>query len=85
MTVKELIEELKTYDQNKRVVVDGYEGGYDDISPLHIKDIELCLFYYSEGYYGDHGEWDSDLIDETLHTRAEAVLIARYPVKEGGE
>jgi hypothetical protein len=30
MTVAELIEHLKQFDPNMRVVVDGYEGGFDD-------------------------------------------------------
>lgn len=31
MTVKELIEELEKWDSSLLVVVQGYEGGYDDI------------------------------------------------------
>jgi hypothetical protein len=34
MTVKELIEKLSTEDQNKRVVVDGYELGYDELHSI---------------------------------------------------
>lgn len=30
MTVRELIEELSAYEQDARVVVDGYEGGFDE-------------------------------------------------------
>jgi len=30
MTVKELIEELKKYPGDARVLVEGYENGYDD-------------------------------------------------------
>lgn len=33
MTVSELIETLKTSSGDLRVVVNGYEEGYDDLSP----------------------------------------------------
>ena len=33
MNVKELIEKLGEYPQDMRVVVQGYESGYEDISP----------------------------------------------------
>jgi hypothetical protein len=34
MKVHELIERLATYDPNARVVVTGYEDGYDDIDEI---------------------------------------------------
>ena len=36
MTVSELIELLKTHSADLRVVVNGYEDGYDDLSPEQI-------------------------------------------------
>ena len=36
MTVKELMEFLEKYPDDLRVVVNGYEDGYDDISPNRI-------------------------------------------------
>lgn len=36
MTVKELMELLKKYPDDLRVVVNGYEDGYDDLSPNRI-------------------------------------------------
>ena len=33
MTVKELVELLGKYPDDLRVVVNGYEDGYDDLSP----------------------------------------------------
>ena len=36
MTVKELMELLEKYPDDLRVVVNGYEDGYDDISPERI-------------------------------------------------
>ena len=38
MTVRELMEILETYPQDVRVVVSGYEDGYDDLSPRQISE-----------------------------------------------
>lgn len=57
MTVKELIEELKKYPPETRVVVDGYEGGYDDVASL--KNASLVLDAYVVDWYGPHAEESS--------------------------
>lgn len=36
MTVKELMQMLESYPQDLRVVVSGYEDGYDNIAPERI-------------------------------------------------
>ena len=36
MTVEELIQLLETYPPDLRVVVNGYEEGYDDLSPEQV-------------------------------------------------
>ena len=61
MTVAELIEKLSQIeDQNLRVMVKGYEGGYDDLvigngdqdnTPAIIK---IALDVNNEWYYGRH-------------------------------
>ncbi len=43
MTVKELVELLGKYPDNLRVVVNGYEDGYDDLSPERISVIKIQL------------------------------------------
>ncbi|RZD18995.1 MAG: hypothetical protein EVG15_02515 [Candidatus Acididesulfobacter diazotrophicus] len=50
----ELIKELKKYPPETRVVIPGYEGGYDDIKEL--KEISLVLDCYIPDYYGRHEE-----------------------------
>ena len=52
MTIKELIELLVQYPQEARVVVAGYEGGYNDIA--NINPIPLQLNVHKEWYYGQH-------------------------------
>lgn len=41
MKVKELIEALGTFDPELKVVVDGYEGGYDDLDVPEIVGIKI--------------------------------------------
>ena len=53
MTVSELIEMLKNYPGDMRVIVNGYEGGYNDPS---VKT-EPVVFDYNDAdkwYYGSH-------------------------------
>lgn len=55
MTIKELIEKLKEFDQDMPVVVNGYEGGFDNpvISTERIKFFDKKG---SEWYFGQHEE-----------------------------
>ena len=52
MTVKELIEQLQTLNQDSRVFVRGYEAGYDDINV--VKASRIVLNVNSVWYYGKH-------------------------------
>jgi hypothetical protein len=69
MTVRELIKLLQAYSGDIRVVVAGYEGGYNDIS--HGELIELNLNVNDAWYSGPHARPDDDAKgDETaLHIR----------------
>jgi hypothetical protein len=53
MTIAELIEELKKYPQDTRVVIRGYEGGVNDVD--YVEETEIYL-NYNKGvwYYGLH-------------------------------
>ncbi len=51
MTIKELIHELSKYPPEARVVVQGYEDGFDDISV--IQPISVQLNSDTAWYYGD--------------------------------
>ena len=55
MTVSELIEQLKNYPSDMRVLTLGYEGGYDDIN-LKTKDIIFNVNSKDTWYYGSHDE-----------------------------
>lgn len=58
MTVQELIEQLAGYPADLRVVVNGYEEGYDDLSPEQISLVKLTLNTGKNRWEGEHGEVD---------------------------
>ena len=43
MTAQELIEILKTYPADLRVVVNGYETGYDDLESTSVRLEKIAL------------------------------------------
>ena len=84
MTVRELIESLsKVEDQEVRVVVRGYEGGYDDIIIDNTPAIcEIALDVNEEWYYGKH-ERVEDVNEEDLinYVKVKAIILYRDPSK----
>ena len=56
MTVKELMELLNKYPDDLRVVVNGYEDGYDDISPERISTTRIQLDAGTHDWEGKHGD-----------------------------
>lgn len=74
MTVAALMAALSRFDPAMRVVVDGYEGGLDDVlqvdlAPIHA-DADLGP---DQDYYGRH------LIDEQNPTESAVWLKGRQP------
>lgn len=67
MTIKELKEKLKAYPDNFRVLVDGYEGGFSEISEVKITKVKLNV--HTESYYGPH--------DDTENADIEVLVIRR--------
>ena len=58
MKVKELIDQLLTFDQDCDIVVDGYEGGVTEY--LSIEKVKVVCNINNQWYYGEH-EIDDDL------------------------
>ena len=56
MTVSELIELLQEYPASLRVVVNGYEEGYDDLSPEQISVAKISLNTGTHDWEGRHGD-----------------------------
>lgn len=54
ITIAELIQKLKSYPPELRVVLPGYEGGYNDLTRLGT--INLALNVHPEDYYGNHDD-----------------------------
>ena len=55
MTVRELIELLEQQPADMRVVVDGYEQGYDDLSPQQMSIVGIVLNAGVHHWEGRHG------------------------------
>ncbi len=58
MTVGQLTRLLQNYPQDMRVVVDGYEDGYDDLTPKKLRMVKLSLNTGAREYVGAHGDVD---------------------------
>ncbi len=58
MTVKEFKEQLKKYPDNMRVVVSGYESGWDDIKIDSLSIRTVFLNYGKKDYEGQHEDAD---------------------------
>ena len=58
MTVAELIQLLQRHPQDMRVVIDGYEEGYDDLTPEQLQMVKISLNTGTREYVGTHGDAD---------------------------
>lgn len=71
MTVKELVEHLGKYPDNLRVVVNGYEDGFDDLSPERLSVIKIQLDTQIHDWEGQH----SDFYDSKEETADDAEIV----------
>lgn len=60
LTVRMLIRLLSEHPPDLRVVVDGYEAGYDDLSAGQLQRVRIALGVGEEWWVGDHE--DPDLV-----------------------
>ena len=72
MNVRDMIDLLGRYPEDMRVVVNGYEQGYDDLSPEQISVVPITL---------NTGEHPTDIVDGPRHVVLAAIvtlgLVAR--------
>ena len=54
MTIGELIQLLEVHPSDMRVVVNGYEEGYDDLSPEQISVVKIELNAGTQAWQGRH-------------------------------
>ena len=74
MTVNELVQLLGSYPADMRVVVDGYEEGYDDLSPEQLCLVRIGIGTGKHHWEGLHNDADN-LSSETLaNAEVEKVL-----------
>ena len=78
MTIQDLIRILGTYPADMRVVVSGYEEGFDDVSPERIAVVKVQLNRGTKDWQGRHLEpatqpddmpADDDIVDSLAFLR----------------
>lgn len=74
MTVNELIEQLKNYPADMRVLALGYEGGFDDIN-LKTDDIVFNVNNKDTWYMGSHET--VDMCGEYGNTGEKCLIVIR--------
>ena len=74
MTVKELIEKLSLEDQSLRVVVNGYESGYDEIESVNLIEIAPNPHVGEKDW---EGEWDDAYLRPSSTKKETAILLPR--------
>lgn len=74
MTVEELIKLLKDHSPDLRVVVLGYENGFDDMSPERVKTVWIQLDCGTENWEGRHQELFSQKEDGPISDDAVSAL-----------
>ena len=83
MTVAELMRLLETFPPDLRVMVQGYEDGYDDLEPRFIKAANVRLNVYAAWYDGRHDEAYAD--NQDRGNGAAKALILQRPWHDDGE
>lgn len=73
MTVDELRDALVVYPGDMRVVVDGYEGGYDE-PHFHLVHMRALVAAEAGGMFGDYTSWEWDKAVGPMIT---AVVVSR--------
>ena len=74
MIVSELMDVLQRLPGSLRVVVDGYEEGYDDLAPEQIVRVRISLNTGKHDWEGAHGRADD--VGESADI-VEAVVLQR--------
>lgn len=69
MTVQQLIQKLNQFPQDLRVMVEGYEGGYEDLEVIRLSKVGLNI--HESEIYGNHDtpEPDCKTIDALIFYR----------------
>jgi hypothetical protein len=76
MKVQQLIEELKKHPPEMRVILQGYESGFDDLSRLEL--MEIVVNYNDDGHSWWNGKHApaSQMLPPTAKGDEQALLIS---------
>ena len=74
MTTVELVQILAQHPPGLRVVVNGYEEGYDNLSPEQLSVFRIALNTGKHQWEGQHGDPDDPLSDAEV---VEALVLRR--------
>ena len=78
MNVRDMIDLLRRYPEDMRVVVNGYEQGYDDLSPEQISVVPITLNTGEHDWDGQHGDaGDLSTAAQESATTIKALLLRR--------
>ena len=77
MTVKELVEHLGKYPDDLRVVVNGYEDGFDDLSLERISVIKIQLDTQIHDWEGQHSDFHGSEKETTNDAEIVEALVLR--------
>ncbi len=77
MTVNELAQLLAAYPPDLRVVVDGYEDGYDDLSPEQLAMAKVALDVGDQDWVGKHGDANYLPQEKLVGLKVEEALVLR--------
>ncbi len=75
MNVRDMIDLLGRYPDDMRVVVNGYEQGYDDLSPEQIHVAPVALNTGSHGWEGKHCDLNDLPADARATTKTVDALV----------
>ena len=77
MTVNELAQLLAAYPPDLRVVVDGYEDGFDDLSPEQVSVIKIFPDMGEKEWVGKHGDANYLPQEKLIGLKVEEALVLR--------
>ena len=77
MTADELIQLLEKYPPGLRVVVNGYESGYDDLSPEQLSVVRVTLNTGKHSWEGQHEDANGQIGGEPDDADVVEALVLR--------
>ena len=80
MTIYELIRLLEKHPPDLRVVVNGYEDGYDDLSPEQLRVVKITLDTGEQEWVGKHGDANYLPQEKLDGLKVEEALVLRRVV-----